>query len=214
MSNQLYNLLVLGGVFLALFLLCEWLFHRRLWDVEHTRKVAHAGAGLMALSFPLVFTELWQVLVLCGLFLLILVVTKYTGLLRSIHAITRVSYGSTMFPLVVVICFWRYTQTHNLVHFYLPVLVMALADPAACLVGKKMPIRKLYMNKSLGGAIAFFIVAFSLAIGMFYGFGHDTASSGLVTRAALVGGVTTLAEAFSGRGFDNLTIPMAALAVI
>ncbi|MBL7825138.1 MAG: hypothetical protein JNJ57_00800 [Saprospiraceae bacterium] len=214
MNPNWQNLLVLGAVFLALFVLCEYLFHRRNWDAEHTRKVAHAGSGILALSFPFFLDSFWQVALLCGLFLLILAITKYSGLLRSIHAISRVSYGSTMFPVVVSICFWRYSNSHQLVHFYLPVLIMALADPAACLFGKKMPIKKLYLNKSLGGALAFFAVACTLSVVLFYFLGKQQLDNQLITRALLVGIVTTAAEAFSGNGFDNLTIPMAALLVV
>jgi phytol kinase len=214
MQQQLFHLLGLGAAYLALFGLCEWLHHRRHWQAEHTRKLAHAGSGLLALSFPFFFQDFWFVAVLCALFLLILAVTKYTGFLRSIHGIPRVSYGSAMFPIVVCICFWRYAQTQDLTRFYLPVLVMALADPAACIVGKRLPISKLFRKKTLGGSLAFFVLAFGLGLAMF-GFlqvGNTWASA--LAQAAALGLATTFAEAVSGRGFDNLTIPLAALAVM
>jgi phytol kinase len=214
MQQQIINLVALGTVFLVLFILCEWLYHRKEWQAEHTRKVAHAGSGLLALFFPVFFVDYRFVILLCSLFLLILVVTKRTGLLRSIHGIPRISFGSTMFPFVVCLCFWRYSVTHNLMHFYLPVLIMSLADPAACLVGKRMPMMKLYQKKTLGGSLAFFFVAFGLtmAMGIFMPMGESIGTS--LNRALLIGFVTTVAEALSGRGFDNLTIPIAALALI
>ena len=41
---------------------------------------------------------------------------------------------------------------------------MALADPAACLIGKRWPLMKLYQKKTLGGSLAFFIVAVFLTL--------------------------------------------------
>ncbi len=214
MQQQTINLLLLSPVFLGLFVLCEWLYHRQGWQAEHSRKVAHAGAGLLSLTFPFLLKDFWVVALICGLFLVILVVTKYTGLLRSIHAIDRVSYGSTMFPFVVCLCFWRYTESGQLIEYYLPILVMALADPAACLTGKRFPSMKLYQNKTLVGSLAFFLVAAALTLVMAFSTGFVGATGNVLLLALLVGLATTVAEAFSGRGLDNLTIPLAALLVL
>lgn len=214
MQQQIINLLALGAVFLALFVFCEYLYHRRGWQAEHTRKVAHAGSGLLALCFPLFFQDYRFVILLCSLFLLILVVTKRTGMLRSIHGIARVSFGSTMFPFVVCLCFWRFSQTHQLIHFYLPVLIMALADPVACLVGKRLPLLKLYRKKTLGGSLAFFLVACGLTLVLGRVWQEQLHLSIPVSRALLIGLTTTVAEAVSGKGFDNLTIPLTTLMVL
>jgi phytol kinase len=140
-------------------------------------------------------------------------VTKRTGVLHSIHGIARVSFGSTMFPFVVCLCFWRFSQTQNLIHFYLPVLIMSLADPVACLVGKRLPMMKLFRKKTLGGSLAFFVVALTLTL-LLSTFWHGENFEISFTRAILVAFATTVAEALSGRGFDNLTIPLTTLALI
>lgn len=214
MQQQTINLLLLSPVFLVLFVLCEWLYHRRGWQAEHSRKVAHAGAGLLSLAFPFLLHDFWVVALICGLFLTILVVTKYTGLMRSIHAIDRVSYGSTMFPFVVCLCFWRFSQTQQLIQYYLPILIMALADPTACLVGKRFPSKKLYQNKTLAGSLAFFIVAVSLTLIMAVATGYAEPFGSMMLLALLIGLASTTAEALSGQGLDNLTIPMTTLLVL
>jgi len=214
MQQQTINLLLLSPVFLGLFVLCEWLYHRRGWQAEHTRKVAHAGAGLLSLVFPLLLQDFWVVALLCGVFLAILVITKYTGLMRSIHAIDRESYGSTMFPFVVCLCFWRFAQTHQLIQYYLPILIMALADPAACLVGKRFASKKLYLNKTLAGSLAFFFVAASLTLIMAFTTSLCAQVGNWLLLALYVGLGTTAAEAVSGRGLDNLTIPLTALLLL
>lgn len=211
MQQQVINVLILGACFLALFGLCELLYYKRRWQAEQTRKLAHAGSGLLALTFPFFFHDFYWVLGLSLVFFIILALSKKVGMMRSIHGIARVSYGSAMFPLVVIICFWFYAQSHSLLHFYLPILVMALADPAACLIGKKLPIKKLYKKKTLGGSLAFFLVAFSLTLGFSVIGQPDFEIGKAVLKACLVALATTTAEVFTNHGFDNLTIPLAAL---
>lgn len=214
MQQQTINLLLLSPAFLGLFALCEWLYHRRGWQAEHSRKVAHAGAGLLSLSFPFLLEDFWLVALICGLFLVILVITKYTGLLRSIHAIDRVSYGSTMFPFVVCLCFWRYAESRQLIQYYLPILIMALADPAACLAGKRFQGIKLYQNKTLVGSLVFFLVAVCLTLLLSFSTGYFGSTGNVLVLALLVGLASTAAEAISGHGLDNLTIPVTALLVL
>lgn len=214
MATQISNLLVLGTAYLVLFALCEYLWHKHRWDTEHTRKVAHAGSGIMALSFPYWFSDVIFVVVLCSTFLLILALTKRSKWLRSIHAVKRETYGSTMFPLVVCICFWFYSREGLLVLFYLPILIMALADPAACLAGRRYPIVKLYKSKSLGGSLAFFGVAFVLGLGAFGFLSPHTNWLVFLPRCVAIALACTVAEAVTQKGFDNLTIPLSALLVL
>jgi phytol kinase len=213
MATQFSNLLVLGTAYLILFALCEYLWHKQDWDTEHTRKVAHAGSGIMALSFPYWFSDVLFVAVLCSTFLLILALTKRSKWLRSIHAVKRETYGSTMFPLVVCICFWLYSREGKIVLFYLPILIMALADPAACLVGRRYPILKMYKSKSLGGSLAFFTVAFVLSMGAFVWL-RPTDWHIFLPRCLAIAAACTTAEAVTQKGFDNLSIPLSALGVL
>ena len=199
---------------MGLFATSEFLYRIRQWDVENTRKVAHAGAGLLSLSFPFLFEKVGYVAIICGAFLVILAVTKRLRLMPSIHAVKRVTYGSTMFPLVVCICFWVYSLDRDLAKFYLPVLVMGLADPAACLVGRRYPIRKLVLKKSLGGSLAFWAVALVLSIGVGCFLKPNTDWSAVLFTSIAVASVSTVAEAVSQKGMDNLTIPLSVLAVL
>jgi dolichol kinase len=214
MSVQTQHLLLLSIAYLVLFGICEYLYHVRHWQTENTRKVAHAGSGLLALSFPFIFQDYRYVVLICALFLVILVITKYTGLLRSIHAVARVTYGSSMFPIVVSICFWFYSRDQDLIKFYLPILVMALADPAACLFGRQFPLAKLYKKKTLGGSLAFFATALFLGLLCFSIFQTGASLDKWLYKCVLLALCTTLAEAFSQKGSDNLTIPLSALGVL
>ena len=218
----MWTTICLSAAFLSLFAAAEILYRRWHVQAEHTRKLVHAGTGLLTLLFPLLLNSHWQVLFLCGSFALILLITQRTGLLPSIHAIRRTSHGSICYPTVVYLVFGAYewASAHStgnisaLLYFYIPILIMALCDPAAALIGRKWPVWKFRVGagtKSLAGSAAFFVSAFSLAAMLLLVFpSSDWAPSRMLAHALTLGAVTCATEAFTPNGFDNLTIPIAA----
>ncbi len=218
----MWIILYLSAAFSALFAIAEALY--RWWGVpaEYTRKLVHAGTGLLTLLFPILLSSHWQVLFLCGSFALILLVTQRTGMLPSIHAIRRTSHGSICYPTVVYFVFWAYewVAAHGtgtvpaLLYFYIPILIMALCDPMAALIGRKWPVWKFRVGagtKSLAGSAAFFMSAFSLAAVLLLMFPVNSWAPHQIPAIALTLGATTCTtEALTPNGFDNLTIPLAA----
>lgn len=216
MEQDIIPSLVLGASFLALFGLSEWLYYGRSFPVELTRKITHAGTGLLSLFFPLIFETFWSVLVLCAGFAVLLVISKKKGFLKSINSVGRKSYGSLLYPLSVFSCFlFCKLSKHGLVVFYLPILTLAISDPLAALVGRRFGVkdyRVLGHRKTYLGSFAFLASAFLLACmaSTLMGFGFLK----LLLFSLIFGFVVTAIEAFSSRGWDNLTIPFAAVVVI
>ena len=90
----------------------------------------------------------------------------------------------------------------------LGVIILALADPAATLAGRRWGRRRIWQDKSVVGAAAFFAVA--LGIGVVFSWVVPGGPVGLqrlamVTAVALVG---VVAEVFTERLDDNFTIPV------
>ncbi len=206
------SLLLLALGFLTLFGTAELLYHRFGVRSEWTRKIVHAGTGLITLLFPLVLESRRQVLWLCGSFLVLLLASTRFGWLPSINRIDRKSYGSLLYPVIVYLCFWVYTTSgKGLIMFYMPILILAICDPVAALVGKQFP-RGVYhpwgSRKTLSGSLAFLVSASAVCFALFYGF--EPARATLVNRpgaAVLVPVVATICEALSVRGTDNFTVP-------
>jgi phytol kinase len=205
--------------FLALFGLSEFLYHYLKVPAEVSRKFTHIGTGFFSLLFPIWLNSNFSVLLLCSSFCVILVVSKKYGFLKSINGIERESYGSVSYAVIVFFCFlvWEKmkedpTDTIGLGWFYLPVLIMALADPAAALVGSRWPVGKYRIgkdHKSMAGSLAFFIVAFLVSASLLGSQNESFLKHLLVIL--LISLSSTLAEAFSNKGFDNFTIPAAVL---
>ncbi len=214
MEANFLNLILLSSCFLALFGTAELLYHFAKVNAEYTRKLTHIGSGLLTLLFPIMFTHYgWVIVISIEFFVLLLLSLKF-NFLKSINAVSRKTYGSIVYPFVVILAFVFYyfkttNATHDYFYFYLPMLIMTLADPAAALFGKRFPKGKFAVGseyKTIVGSLAFFIVAFLINFLLL--------PNPNFLFLMLIPLVATLAEAFTGKGLDNLTIPIAVMSVL
>ena len=227
---------IYAGLFLVLFTLGELLYHVAKLPVEITRKFVHVGTGLICLSFPIYLGSHWSVLILTLLFILILAVTQKKKWLPSINAVNRKTNGSFLFPVVIYTSWWAYsvlgwgdmdgnglnehfhgTNWHNgpQLYFFLPILILSISDPSAALVGKQFRLGKYKIfgcTKTLIGSFAFLLTSFGLSL--FFLIPHTESISNAIMIALVIGVSTTLAEAFSQKGFDNLFIPSTTVLVL
>ncbi len=214
MSDGLFHFLILAASFLGLFALGELGYHVLKLKGETTRKFVHIGTGLLTMTFPLLLDSILLVSALCLSFLVILIASQRFGFLKSINDIDRKSHGSALYPIIVMLIYTFYSfQQYDapdffrfdaLTFFYLPILVMAIADPMAAIVGKSYPmgvysLRK--QQKTLSGSAAFFITA--VALGFCF---IDFSAWWLVLLMALS---SAIVEGLSKDGFDNFSIPFA-----
>ena len=203
--------------FVGLFGLAEVLFHLVKLKAEYTRKIVHVGTGFLTLLFPVYLSQFWQVIVLCASFLLLLMLSMKLNFLPSINKVERETSGSPAYPLAVVAVFGfflfmkQYHVFDSLVYFFLPVLVMAIADPVAALAGQNWQERKrLAGGKSLVGTLAFFITAFIIAAVLLFAFNVNVNVLWLAAFSLVVAAATALVERVSSHGWDNFTIPVTA----
>lgn len=215
MSNNLLNLFQLSGYFIVLFGVAEMLYRFAKVKTEYTRKLVHVGTGLLTMLFPIMFTHFVWVILICAVFFILLLLSLKYGFLPSINAIQRKSYGSLAYPVIVALTFvFYYFKSANshppqYFYFYLPMLTMALADPAAALLGKRFPFGKFSIGKdtkTVVGSLAFFAVAGIVSIVILPSINW--------TLAFLIAIVSTSTEAITGKGLDNFTIPLAICALL
>ena len=225
MNTLWLPLLWLSGSFLALFLIAELLYRFAHVRAEYTRKLVHACTGLLTLLFPLFLVEIWQVLVLCGSFLALLLLSLRTGWLPSINAVERKTAGSWLYPVIVSLCFIFYRNMSGvdqplfgpLYYFYTPLLLLAFCDPVAALAGgywrKRHP--ETAPGKTFAGSFSFFGLAAIICIASSATFTRHLLPSGyFVATGIAIAYATTLVERFSDGGWDNFTIPAAAMLCI
>lgn len=186
---------------------------------EAKRKLLHVGAGLMSLSLPAFFDSTLTVLLA-----LAIVITWMFGVRKSarlgrmfggvLHDLERKSCGE--FCFAVALAWLLIVARDNPLHYILPVLILSLADAAAAMVGKyapRLPLGGPARGKTMSGCATFFGVSFLTGCIVLVQFaGMPTAPAAAV--ALLLALNTTVAEAVSHRGLDNVTVPLVAWATL
>lgn len=207
------TLLIFSGLYLFFFVVTEIVHHYSRIKVEYTRKFIHIITGIIALFFPIFIKQPLDLLILCGSFAILLVCTIKYDLLKSVNRIDRKSRGSILYPVAVVTCYMFQYYRGTYIYFFIPILILALADPAAAIIGKKYPYGKYALKnltKTVSGSTSFFIIALiisvvslNLKLDMYI---YDSLWIGLLIAAS-----TTLGEAVSIKGYDNIVIPLCAI---
>ena len=186
---------------------------------EASRKLFHVGGGLTTLAFPLLFHSAWPVLVLAPVTIGTLLALKYVrglrgGLGNVLYGVERHSLGEVYMPLSITLV-WVLAGGNALL-YVVPVLVLALADPAAALIGMRYG-RLRYTSvdgeKSVEGSLAFFAVAFCGALAPLLLFGGVEQPAALLI-ALDVALLAMIAESVAWRGLDNLFIPLVSFSLL
>lgn len=176
---------------------------------EIERKIGHVGFGTIAISAPFVFSEKWQfIIVIVYLLFWFYLIRKLSifrgGLYDVVHLSSRPTIGDVLFPLSVVVL-WLLISPNDVSYYIVAILVMSLSDSAASLIGKLYPFgvyKVAKSTKSMSGSFAFLLIT----IIIFTFFKNDLPLTG--TQFVLLALATTVAEALSGYGLDNVTIPI------
>lgn len=177
----------------AVFVTFEFLVRRGLASPELTRRGAHVAACGYAIGIHSVL-EVWVFVVIALSFVVLMTASKVLRVLRSIHDTRRITWGEAYLPgglaLTALIC------GADARAFVVSVLILGLADPAAGLAGQ---LRGATQKTHVGTAV-FLVVALVVCLVARYG-----------VVLSLVAAVTLAAiERVSGRGSDNVTVPVAA----
>lgn len=218
------NTVVIAFVYLvgiALLLAFNELNYRRLGvKGEITRKFAHFASTLATVPFPYIFTSHWYVLILATIFFGALFITQHCKQLKSIHDIERKSIGSYLLPLSIYVTFLVSCLLKNKFLFILPMLILSICDPMAAILGinikkinGKIKIFGSKLNKTWLGSGAFLITSFVISLIALY-FHRELFDLKTFWLALTIAGAGTLAELFSWRGSDNLSIPLSVVLIL
>ena len=229
--NDLMIFAVYSGLLVVVMLIAEFAYKVFKLNTEWTRKIAHIGSGIIALSYPSFIDSHWVVLGLTLSFTVILYSSKKMGLFQSIFSVGRKSYGELFFVWSTWLLFMLYQFTGDVNFYYLGFSSVVFADPAAALIGKAFPLKKYTVfgnTKSFGGSISFFVVSFALSY-YFFNVTHQIGSvvaipnqmfsfvdsfSKVILYSLVHAFLLTIVEAISSKGTDNLTIPIASVLFI
>ena len=182
-------------------------------DPELVRKLFHIGGGAIGLSLPWLFDTMTPVLALAAVLTawfaaLHLVARLRRGVGQVLLGVERRTAGEFCYLASMALLFWL-SDGHRLL-YSVPLLVLALGDAFAALVGKqygKLPLRMARERKSYEGAAAFMLTAyFCVHVPVLLSGATGRLESLLV--AAGVSVMVMMAEVAAWWGLDNLVIPL------
>jgi phytol kinase len=200
------------AAFLALFVIVQALSRFGGASPEGTRKIMHAGSGLLTLAFPFLFRDVWPVVLLTVLSATLLAAAKFIPALRraaghAVSGVKRTTFGEIYFPVAVAWLFWMTRGEHPLL-FIIPILMLTLADATCALVGLRYGLTKYEgASKSFEGSVAFAVVAFfCVHVPLLLWSPVGRLESLLIASTLAL--VVMLLEGSAWRGLDNLFIPV------
>lgn len=185
---------------------------------ELSRKFVHVMVGVLVGFAPFFLTSNIPGIALGILFTILNYIALKQDIFQGMHTTERISFGTVYFPIaftLLIVIFWE----RNIVIFILAMLILAFSDTMATVVGEAARPKKMFTlwrdAKSWPGSSAFFLTTFILIV-----FGHPYLASlagqdttplvHLIGMALFTSFLTTIGEAVSKRGSDNLTLTLVA----
>ena len=210
-TASLPSMALIGMASLLLLALVELSDRTGRLDAEYTRKIAHVVGGAIYYFAPSLFPTHWPMLCLAILFTSLLVLSRRFGLLASLHPASRHSLGDVIYPGSIYLVFLL-AESNSLL-FQIPVLVLAISDTSAALVGQRvgrLRFRIMGSTRSLEGSVAFAMTAFLVVLIPLLLSAHIEGLHTVALAAGIAAAVAAI-EAASPKGLDNLAIPVATL---
>ena len=211
--NDLYGLLIVLFSLLILLGLAEvWRYYGG--GAEVTRKFVHISGGVVCLFLPFLIQSVWVVLGFAASIFLVFYFAEKNKRFMSIHGVARKSHGTIYYPLAIFLIFFLSKNQPWL--YVTPILVLALCDSAASLVGGKYGLHFYNVEneqKSMEGSLIFMLIAY-LVIQIPILLMTDIPRADVVMASLLVAILVTGVEAISLEGTDNLFVPISVCLVL
>ena len=187
---------------------------------EASRKFIHIMLGNWWIIAMYFFTNVWFAMFVPATFIIINYLSYKKGIIKVMERDEQDGLGTVYYAvsllILTIVSFGIFKQPAlGLV----PTLVMAYGDGLAAVIGKNIKSKRYKLGeskKSFAGSITMFIIS-SLLIGRYFFFNHSTifwASAHWPVVSCLAGFAITGLEAVSGKGTDNITVPLSTLALL
>jgi phytol kinase len=213
MSGDL-SALVLSYLYVtAIVGLAELIRRRAGFSVDFTRKVVHVGVGVWIVPTLLLFDDWRWAIVPPATFVALNLLSYRKSLVGAMEEADKSNLGTILFPIafiVLIAWLWPMGRFDAIAG---GILVLALGDAAAALVGRRFGRTRYRVGSSTRTAegtaamIVFSVAALVAATSLFE---SDVSTPALLGVAALAGGL----EGVSVRGLDNLVVPVGTAAAL
>lgn len=210
--------IIISYLYIGLVIIGAKIFEKK--GKEASRKFIHIMLGnwwIIAIYF---FSNVWCAVLVPATFVVINYLSYKKNLIKVMEREEQDGLGTVYYAvalLILAIVSFGIFKKPSL--GLVPTLVMAYGDGFAAIIGKSIKSKKYKLSdtkKSFAGSATMFVIS-TFLIGGYLAFYH----TGIFWRTAhwptvtcLMGFAITAIEAVSGKGWDNITVPLATLAML
>ena len=210
--------IIVSYIYIALVIIGAKVFEKK--GKEASRKFIHIMLGNWWLIAMYFFTNVWFAAFVPATFIIINYMSYKKNLIKVMERDEQDGLGTVYYAIallmLVIVSFGVYKQPSlGLV----PTLVMAYGDGFAAIMGKLIKSKRYKLGetkKSFAGSFTMFVIS-ALIIGSYLAFYHDTifwTTPHWTVVTCLMAFAITAIEAISGKGTDNITVPISTLCML
>ncbi len=215
--NDWLGILICMAYIFFLIGLAEGLRHWRGYSSFFTRKVVHIGVGMLIWAVPFLFSSPWPFMLACFGFAALTFLDWRFGFFKAMASSNRQNLGTVYFPLAAAAVVYVFWDTPPLLVAAL--MPLTLGDGLAPVFGKLLGKHGYVVfgsRRTVEGSVAFFIAS---AIGTWFALWimpglPELSALEAILPALVVAVATTLVEAVSIWGVDNLTVTATAMIIL
>lgn len=187
---------------------------------EASRKFIHIMLGNWWIIAMYFFTNVWTAIFVPITFVIINYLSYKKNLIKVMERDEQDGLGTVYYAIaLLVLAIVSFGIFNQPALGLVPTLVMAYGDGFAAIIGKKVKSKKYKLSdtkKSFAGSFTMFVIS-TLLIGAHLAFNYGPVfwmGTHWTVVALLAGFAITALEAVSGKGWDNITVPVATLALL
>lgn len=210
--------IVVSYLYIALVIVGAKIFGKR--GEEASRKFVHIMLGNWWIIAMYFFTNVWFAAFVPATFVIINYLSYKKNLIKVMERENQDGFGTIYYAIALfVMAIVSFGIFKNPSLGLVPTLVMAYGDGLAAIIGKKIKSKKYKLGgtkKSFAGSLTMFLIS-TILVGAHLYFAHSTVfwqTAHWPLVSALIGFAITALEGVSGKGIDNISVPLATMAML
>ena len=185
------------------------------WPIEFSRKFVHISTGILLFFAPILIESSLPFVIIALLFIIINYIALKKGFLKGMNG-QRATFGTIFYPisfLILVLFAWQDYKTIIIISM----MIMAIGDALAAIAGESLPGTHNYLliteEKTIEGSTTMFvastiIIFVVLKLNPLHSSVVAYSSFYILWIAIITAVISTIAEALSTKGSDNLSVPL------
>lgn len=210
--------IVVSYLYIALVIVGAKIFEKR--GEEVSRKFVHIMLGNWWIIAMYFFTNVLFAAFVPATFVIINYLSYKKNLIKVMERENQDGFGTVYYAIALfVMAIVSFGIFNNPALGLVPTLVMAYGDGLAAIIGKKIKSKKYKLGgtkKSFAGSLTMFLIS-TILVGAHLYFAHSTAfwqTAHWPLISVLIGFAITALEGVSGKGIDNISVPLTTMAML